>query len=261
MREEPFEVRVGDGSLVVCAATDDCGHFPWIERPGAYAARSSSFSRPGFSTPVYAIFTTAHYIWPIGTRLALVVTAATLALLGLGCGGSDDDEPGASLPSPTATTAPTATGTIFEGGTETVTAPAEISETALLERVAVAGHDGYDRVVFQFRNGLPGYRVGYVEPPLREDGSGNVVNLDGNAFLVVRMEPASGFDLSVPEGELIYTGPRRIPGDGTSVVREIVRTGDFEAVLTWAVGLDGRVPFRVLTLDDPFRIVVDFAAP
>jgi hypothetical protein len=142
-----------------------------------------------------------------------------------------------------------------------VTAPAEISEIALLERVAVAGHDGYDRVVFQFRNGLPGYRVEYVEPPLREDGSGNVVNLDGDAFVVVRMEQASGFDLSVPEGALVYTGPRRISPDGTSVVREVVRTGDFEAVLTWAVGLSGRVPFRVLTLGDPARIVVDFAAP
>ena len=75
------------------------------------------------------------------------------------------------------------------------------------------------------------------------------------------MEPASGFDLTVPEGKLVYTGPRRIAGDGTSVVREVVRTGDFEAVLTWAIGLHGRVPFRVLTLDDPVRLVVDFAAP
>ena len=187
--------------------------------------------------------------------------AAALGLVALGCGGSDD-EPGASTSSPTATTTePTTTGEVFEGGTEPVTAPAEISETALLERVAVAGHEGYDRVVFQFRNGLPGYRVEYLNPPLREDGSGNVVDLDGNAFVVVRMEPASGFDLSVPEGKLIYTGPRRIAGDGTSVVREVVRTGDFEAVLTWAIGLSERVPFRVLTLDDPARIVVDFAAP
>ena len=193
----------------------------------------------------------------------MAVIAAALGLVALGCGGSDD-EPGASTSPPpptTTTTEPTTTGEAFEGGTEPVTAPAEISETALLERVAVAGHDGYDRVVFQFRNGLPGYRVEYVDPPLHEDGSGNVVDLEGNAFLVVRMEPASGFDLSVPEGELIYTGPRRIAGEDTTVLREVVRTGDFEAVLTWAIGLDERVPFRVLTLDDPARIVVDFAAP
>lgn len=191
-----------------------------------------------------------------------MLTAAILVLLGLGCAGSDDEQPPSTQGETTApTTAPTTTEESFEGGTATVTAPAEISEIALLERVAVAGHDGFDRVVFQFRNGLPGYRVEYVEPPLREDGSGNVVKLDGEAFVVVRMEQASGFDLSVPEGALVYTGPRRISPEGTSVVREVVRTGDFEAVLTWAVGLDRRLPFRVLTLDDPARIVVDFEAP
>lgn len=190
-----------------------------------------------------------------------MLTAAilALALAGAGCAGSDD-EPVPSTQVGT-TTAPTTTEEPFEGGTDTVTAPAKISETALLERVAVAGHEGYDRVVFQFRNGLPGYRVEYVEPPLREDGSGNLVKLDGDAFVVVRMEQASGFDLTVPEGALVYTGRRRIAGNGTSVVREIVRTGDFEAVLTWAVGLSDRVPFRVLTLENPARIVVDFEAP
>ena len=187
-----------------------------------------------------------------------MLVAAALA----GCADSDDENVSTTATTTASTTtAPTTTEEPFEGATGTVTAPAEISEIALLERVAVAGHDGYDRVVFQFRNGLPGYRVEYVEPPLREDGSGNVVKLDGNAFVVVRMEQASGFDLSVPEGALVYTGPRRISPDGTSVVREVVRTGDFEAVLTWAVGLDDRVPFRVLTLENPARIVVDFAAP
>ena len=134
------------------------------------------------------------------------------------------------------------------------------SSTALLERVAIGRHEGYDRVVFEFREGVPGYRVEYVEPPLHEDGSGAPVRVAGSAFVVVRMEPASGFDLSVPEGELVYKGPRRLSGSdaGTSVVREVVRTGDFEAVLTWAVGLSDRVDFRVRTLQSPPRLVVDF---
>lgn len=185
---------------------------------------------------------------------------AILTLVGLGCAGSDDDDQTVSASVPTTTTAPTTTGESFEGTTGVVTGEAKSSEWALLERVAVGSHDGYDRVVFQFRNGLPGYRVEYAAPPLHEDGSGNVVELDGNAFVVVRMEPASGFDLSVPEGELVYTGPRRLPGTGVSV-QEIVRTGDFEAVLTWAVGLEARVPYRVLTLENPTRLVLDFAAP
>ena len=130
----------------------------------------------------------------------------------------------------------------------------------MLERVVVGRHEGFDRVVWQFRNAVPGYRVEYVEPPLREDGSGDRVDVSGAAFVVVRMERASGFDLSVPEGELVYTGPRRLAGTdaGTSVVREAVRTGDFEAVLTWAVGLTDRVDFRVRTLAGPPRLVVDF---
>src|SRR5687767_5244098 len=185
-----------------------------------------------------------------------MLVAAALA----GCGSSDEDAASPTT-APTATTEPATTEEVFPGGTEPVTGEAQVPETALLERVAVSGHDGYDRVVFQFRNGVPGYRVEYVEPPLREDGSGNLVELDGDAFVVVRMEQASGFDLSVPEGALVYTGPRRISPDGTSVVREVVRTGDFEAVLAWAVGLADRAPFRVLTLEGPARIVVDFEAP
>lgn len=204
--------------------------------------------------------------------MSRAVTAVVVAALALGagaaCGDSDGDAmtttaTSSTAPPPPPTTTETGGGGIdpLEGaGTEPVVGEPSGSEAALLERVAIGRHEGYDRVVFQFRNALPGYRVEYVEPPLREDGSGNVIRVDGTAFVVVRMEPASGFDLSVPEGELVYKGPRRLSGAdaGTSVVREVVRTGDFEAVLTWAVGLSDRVDFRVRTLEGPPRLVVDF---
>ena len=121
-------------------------------------------------------------------------------------------------------------------------------------------HEGYDRVVFQFRNTLPGYKVEYVLPPLKEDGSGNPVKIKGNFFVVVRMEPASGFDLNTGEGVMVYKGPKRLEGStaGTSVVQELVRTGDFEAVLTWAIGLSDKVDFRVQTATSPARLIVDF---
>jgi hypothetical protein len=170
-----------------------------------------------------------------------------------------------STTAPATTTTPTTTdgSDPLEGaGTDPVSAPPAGDETALLERVAIGSHEGYDRVVFQFRDEPPGYRVSYVEPPLHEDGSGHEVEIDGTAFVLVDMEPASGFDLSAPEGELVYEGPRRLSGAdaGASVVREVVRTGDFEAQLAWAIGLDARVPFRVSTLEDPARLVVDFRA-
>jgi hypothetical protein len=74
---------------------------------------------------------------------------------------------------------------------------------------------------------------------------------------VGRMEPASGFDLDA--GVPVFTGPDRISGAaaGTATVREAVRTGDFEAVLTWVVGVGSRAGFRVSTLTSPSRLVID----
>jgi hypothetical protein len=200
--------------------------------------------------------------------LALLAVAATIVAAGLGCGDSDDDAAptGATSspqPPPPGTSTPTETGGIdpLEGaGTDPVIALPTSDTTALLEHVAIGRHEGFDRVVFRFRNVVPGYRITYVDPPLVEDGSGARVDVEGNAFVLIRMEPASGFDLETAEGVLVYKGPRRLSGAeaGTSVVREVVRTGDFEAVLSWAVGLDDRVDFRVTMLQGPPRLVVDF---
>jgi hypothetical protein len=199
-------------------------------------------------------------------RYLLALVLGSTALLAVsGCGDSEERS-GQGAGTTTAAT-PTTTTTETNGidpleGASTKTIESEPSGEgiALLERVAIGRHEGYDRVVFQFTNHVPGYRIGYVDPPIKEDGSGNVVQIKGNAFVVVRMEQASGFDLTKNEGELVYKGPRRIDGAsaGTSVVQELVRSGDFEAVLSWAVGLSDRVDFRVRTASLPARLIVDF---
>ncbi|HEV8686925.1 MAG TPA: hypothetical protein VGQ84_06590 [Gaiellaceae bacterium] len=195
--------------------------------------------------------------------LAPLLIAATLPVWASGCNSSEQSEPTRPATTGTSTRTETSAGGIdtLEGaGTEPVSVQPEGKKTALLERVSVGRHEGYDRVVFQFKDVLPGYRVEYVKPPLRQDGSGNVIKVSGEVFVHVRMELASGFDLSKNEGELVYKGPRRIGGKqaGTSVIVEAVQISDFEAVLSWAIGLSDRVDFRVTTLDDPARLVVDF---
>jgi hypothetical protein len=139
------------------------------------------------------------------------------------------------------------------------TAPVGGSGTGfgLLTAVRLGAHSGFDRVVFEFRGARPGFDVRYVDPPIVADGSGEPVPVDGSAFLRVRMEPASGFDLDA--GTVVFTGPDRISGAsaGTAAVREVVRSGDFEAVLTWVIGVRARVGFRVTTLSAPSRLVVD----
>jgi hypothetical protein len=197
--------------------------------------------------------------------LALGLAVGLLAACG------SDDESAATTPSPPATTSPGATSTESTTatepapppgppfGTQPVSGPAVPGGTALLTDVRLGRHEGFDRVVFEFRPGAsPGYEVRYVQPPIVEDGSGKRVALAGDAYLSVRMEPASGFDLEGTSGQ-VYTGPVRISGSGagTNVVLEVVRTGDFEAVLTWVAGLEDRAPFRVIRLSGPPRIVVD----
>jgi len=198
------------------------------------------------------------------SRLVSAVLLSATLVAASGCGSSDKSAvPSGGSSTTTTTVTTTTTGGIDPltgAGTTPVRADAAGSETALLERIALGRHEGYDRVVFRFKNDLPGYRVEYVQPPLKEDGSGNPVSIDGSAVVVVRMEPASGFDLNTGEGALVYKGPKRIEGSsaGTSVVKELARTGDFEAVLSWAIGLSDKVDFRVTTAAAPDRLIVDF---
>jgi hypothetical protein len=206
--------------------------------------------------------TSRKYSALIRVYLRLGVVVASVLVLA-GCGGSNDEGRTPAAAPPTTSNTTSSTTEQFAGATMgPVVATTSAKDTALLERVAVGSHEGYDRVVFQFRGDLPGYRVEYVERPLKEDGSGNPVEIQGNGIVMVRMEPASGFDLNTGEGEMVYKGPKRLEGSdsGSAVIRELVRTGDFEAVLSWAVGLDSRVPFRVTTATSPARLIVDFRA-
>ena len=132
--------------------------------------------------------------------------------------------------------------------------------TSFLTDVEIGDHEEYERVVFTFTEDseVPSWRVAYSDE-IVESGSGRPVDIAGDAFLQVTMSGASGVDLSGENVVEIYTGPDRIAGEefAASAVQEVVEAGDFEAVLEWGVGLDSERPFRVFTLEDPSRVVVD----
>jgi hypothetical protein len=71
----------------------------------------------------------------------------------------------------------------------------------------------------------------------------------GSAFVRLRCEPAYGYDFA--SGEATYTGPKQITPTGTQHVKELVQTGDFEGVLSWVIGLDGKRPFSAATATLP----------
>jgi hypothetical protein len=196
--------------------------------------------------------------------IGLVVVAVQVA----GCGGESDR--GATTSPTTATSGattqtPTTDTTTPQGGidtmpgasTEPVHVPAANQETALLIDVRAARHEGFDRLVFEFRNVLPGYDVRYVSRPVRQDGSGRIVAIAGGSVVRIRMENALDADLSQASAPLTYTGPQRFT-PGTPEIVELARSGGFEGVLTWVAGLQDPVDFRVTTLAEPPRLIVDF---
>jgi hypothetical protein len=130
--------------------------------------------------------------------------------------------------------------------------------TALLLAVRTAEQGTFDRITFEFQGELPGYSVQYVEPPIIADASGLEVDIDGSGFIQIRMEPAAGHDPDT--GDETYTGPLELKPDLPSLL-EAERTGDFEAVLTWVLGLSEEADFRVTTLEGPPRLVIDVAHP
>jgi hypothetical protein len=125
----------------------------------------------------------------------------------------------------------------------------------VLVDVRVGEHEGFDRAVFEFQGGLPGYRIEYVQPPITADASGLPVEIAGGAFLQARFSPAVAHDESGnPTASQELTPGRRS-------ILEMKSTGDFEAVVTWVLGLDREVDFQVTDLQDPFRVVIDVAHP
>jgi hypothetical protein len=209
-------------------------------------------------------------------RIALLIALSLSSMLAVSC---DDDEPSAA----TATTsgangAPTSTvppnqepGTPIppdldvtpapdSGSTESFVFPASpdpAAEPSLLVDVRVGAHPedgGFDRIVFEFEEGQrPSGIVGYKDE-VAQCGSGAPVDPDGSHTLAVHFDFTNAHteagELSIPS--------TTVSGPGNSIL-EAEGTCDFEAVVEWAVGVDGEKPFTVTLLEAPNRVVIDVA--
>jgi hypothetical protein len=85
-------------------------------------------------------------------------------------------------------------------------------------------------------------------------GSGEPVDPEGSHILTVHLDFTNAHteagELSIPSTDLIGPGTSILAAEGTC---------DFEAVVEWAVGVDGEQPFTVTLLEAPLRVVVDVA--
>ena len=131
-------------------------------------------------------------------------------------------------------------------------APAGAQSASTLVAVRAGRHPGFDRVVFEFRGGVPAtHRVRYVDQ-LTEDPSGKPVALAGGANLEVVFQGANAHD---DQGRPTVS-PRRF-APGFTALKEVAQTGDFEAVVSYGLGVDRQRPFKVSTLSGPSRLVID----
>ncbi len=124
---------------------------------------------------------------------------------------------------------------------------------AVLNEVRSARHGNYDRVVFEFKGkDLPTYHIEYIDRPVRACGSGDVVPLAGDGWLEVRFSDAQAH---TAEGAPTIKDRSRSPN--LPIVKDLKITCDFEAEVTWVMGVSSPNRYRVIELSNPTRLVVD----
>ena len=125
--------------------------------------------------------------------------------------------------------------------------------------VRFGSHEGFDRVVFDLAGtGRAGWRVLYVDSPVRAQGSGHVVPLAGDGQLEVVL---TGISMPGDVGGRHYSGPRRPELGRAGVVADLYVGNLFEGRFATWIGTRSPEQFRVFALDAPQRIVVDVAHP
>lgn len=193
-------------------------------------------------------------------RFTVLAAVAGLALTACATGaastvGPRSDGSAPSVDSPAQKAEPCAA---VSGGSE--------GKVANLVDVRVGAHEGYDRVTFEFAPpsdgkyfGLPPYEIKAATLPIVQDGSGEQVEVAGESFASIVIHGASGVDFTGQSGyEVTYDGPKEFR-PGYEALVEATRTGDFEATLSWAFGLNEGSCWTVLELEDPLRLVIDFS--
>ncbi|MDG6105636.1 hypothetical protein Daura_13185 [Dactylosporangium aurantiacum] len=120
--------------------------------------------------------------------------------------------------------------------------------------VRTGRHEHYDRTVFDFTGGTPGYRVEYG--PLPAEGTGVPVPVDGAATLRVVFDGAYPYDVATGAATIDLG---RVYDPRLPILRQIRSGGAAEGYVSFGLGVADRVGFRVLRLTGPPRIAVDVA--
>jgi hypothetical protein len=195
------------------------------------------------------------------------------ALLLAGCGPVATPPTGQTSPSPSVTASPSAPAPSplptaaatpspspqpvacwpVKGGPAALAAAGQPSITDIRAGL----HDTYDRLVVQFTTEVPSYQIElnpWTSPPggmtFSGGARGDWVTLQGSFGVQLVVQGLASLDDSYAHGKDLFAD--------YPVLKEVRLTGDYEGVVTLAVGLSGGVCPTVTTLQDPPRLVIDF---
>ena len=141
--------------------------------------------------------------------------------------------------------------------TEAVSSPTATPGTsAVLTSVQATPAAGYDRVAFRFAGSLPAYHVAFESAPPRHCGSGDLVELPGQALLVVTFRGAAAHD---EQGRA--TIDQRDLRPHLVALRALTLFCDFEGEVSWALALARATRFRVAQPAGSARLLLDIEHP
>lgn len=192
-------------------------------------------------------------------RTSALIVLAALAV----AGGCSSPTTTTSTPPRTAASAPTAATSTPPATAETNSAagwaktPISVTHEPpapplpVVSGIRYASHkDGFDRIVLDIPGALPGYSAKYVNE-VRSDGSGELVSIPGEAFLLIVLHPAQAHR---DDGTSTVTGIHRI---GLPGIEAYAIVGDYEGYVSIALGMNGVRNYHVAELTD--RIYIDVA--
>lgn len=145
--------------------------------------------------------------------------------------------------------------------TERVEAPAELAITD----IRMAGHDGFDRIVFEMAgNGMPGWYVSYTEQPFHQ-GSGRPVEMDHLVALNINIDGTVRPEtidkkLSGPDVDKLVDKANDSASESEQelgVIKDFIPGGLHDGRSQYFLAMDMKQRFSVQVLRGPTRLVID----